>query len=236
MAPVCRRLAAAGLGARRLEFACCRADWRIERIAIGTSLPSRDPLHLARLLAERIERIDPGPGIDAMILSAPEAAALSPGQLGLVAGPGPERPEALLIDRLANRLGAGNVFCLTPVESHVPERAMRRVPALAGGRPPGDWRAPLPRPVRLLSPPDPVEVVAPVPDDPPLMFRWRRTLHRVRRAEGPERIAGEWWRDAGGIRDYYRVEDESGRRYWLYRDGLYRPAPPPAWFLHGLFA
>jgi protein ImuB len=93
--------------------------------------------------------------------------------------------------------------------------------------------------VRLLRRPEPIEAVAPVPDDPPVMFRWRRLQHRVRRADGPERIAGEWWRgaeDAAELRDYYRVEDEAGRRFWLYRAGLYVPREAPRWFLHGVFA
>jgi protein ImuB len=78
-----------------------------------------------------------------------------------------------------------------------------------------------------------------VPDGPPIRFRWRRVLHAVIRADGPERIAPEWWRTPEGTatRDYYRVEDENGRRFWLYRDGLYdRETGTPRWFLHGLFA
>jgi protein ImuB len=150
---------------------------------------------------------------------------------------------APLVDRLANRLGAGNVLRLIPENSHLPERAARAVSVLDDrhdAKHRQDWAAGRPRPIRLLATPDPIEVMAPVPDDPPLMFRWRRVPHRVRRAEGPERIALEWWREpeAGtdGIRDYYRVEDEAGRRFWLYRRGLYRPDTPPAWFLHGFFA
>jgi len=91
------------------------------------------------------------------------------------------------------------------------------------------------RPVRLFPRPEPVEAMAPVPDDPPLWFRWRHIGHRVRRADGPERIAGEWWREESPPRDYYRVEDEEGRRFWLYRCGLYQPQARPQWFLHGIF-
>ncbi|MBM3541578.1 MAG: DNA polymerase Y family protein, partial [Alphaproteobacteria bacterium] len=111
---------------------------------------------------------------------------------------------------------------------------------------PPPWPARGPRPLRLFDPPEPVDAVAPVPDDPPVMFRWRRVIHRVARADGPERIAPEWWRapkaetsDAGTAaattRDYYRVEDTEGRRFWLYRHGLFRPGAAPAWFVHGLF-
>jgi protein ImuB len=120
------------------------------------------------------------------------------------------------------------------------------LPALAeGGKNTASWPAGSPRPIRLLVPPEPVEATAPVPDDPPILFRWRRLLHRVRRADGPERIAAEWWRAADpiahlgasdDIRDYYRVEDESGRRFWLFRAGLFRPGHPAHWFVHGVFA
>jgi protein ImuB len=143
---------------------------------------------------------------------------------------------ASLVDRLANRLGPVHVLRLVPVDSHVPERAVRRVPVFERAAS-GTWPASMRRPIRLLVPPDPIEAMAPVPDDPPRLFRWRRNVHRLRRAEGPERIAAEWWRDGGdGIRDYYRVEDEAGHRFWVYRRGLYRPDVPSAWFLQGFFA
>jgi protein ImuB len=95
--------------------------------------------------------------------------------------------------------------------------------------------------VRLFRRPEPIEAMAPVPDDPPIQFRWRGRLHRVRKAEGPERIGEEWWRrpidevSPAAVRDYYRVEDETGARFWLFRAGLYDPDNPPRWWLHGLF-
>ncbi len=149
---------------------------------------------------------------------------------------------AALVDRLDNRLGLGAVRRLAPYESHLPERAIRPLPPFATVAP--TLQIPLPpRPARLLPVPEPVEATAPVPDDPPILFRWRRRLHRVRRAEGPERIAAEWWRQGTDgleaiedLRDYYRVEDETGRRFWLYRAGLYRPDRAARWFLHGVFA
>ncbi|MGO8915789.1 MAG: DNA polymerase Y family protein [Stellaceae bacterium] len=144
---------------------------------------------------------------------------------------------AALVDRLANRLELSSVGRLEPRQSHVPERAQRLAPAVAV--PQGAWRLDPPRPIRLLPRPEPVEAVAPVPDDPPILFRWRRLQHRVRRADGPERLCGEWWRggtEAAALRDYYRVEDEAGRRFWLYREGLFLPQRAPRWFLHGLFA
>jgi len=246
MALLCRRLEEEGLGARRLELACFRVDAQVERIAIGTSRPSHEPGHLGRLMTEKIGEIAPGFGIELMQLRALAVEPLAARQLGLDAGQA-DGAVAPLVDRLANRLGARNVLRLMPENSHLPERAQRAVSVLDerhGGKPKQDWPVARPRPIRLLTYPDPIEVMAPVPDDPPLMFRWRRVPHRVRRAEGPERIALEWWREpengqsgAGtdGIRDYYRVEDEAGRRFWLYRRGLYRPETVPAWFLHGFF-
>ena len=144
-----------------------------------------------------------------------------------------------MLDRLANRLGAGRVWRAAPVESAVPERTVRRLAPLApsGGR---DWPAALPRPVRLLCPPQPVEALALLPDHPPAAFTWRRRRFRVRRADGPERIWGEWWRrdaEALAARDYWRVEDEAGRRFWLYRrgDGVDPASGDLRWFLHGMF-
>jgi protein ImuB len=144
------------------------------------------------------------------------------------------------VDRLTNRLGEGAVWRAEAFPSHAPERAVRRRPPLS---PPGgpDWRSGLPRPVRLFARPEPIEVIAPVPDDPPVQFHWRGQRHRVRRAEGPERLAQEWWRrpfetaDPSRTRDYYQVEDEAGARFWLFRAGLYDPENPPRWWLHGLF-
>ena len=241
MALLCRQLEEEGLGARQLELACFRIDARVERIAIGTSRPSHQPDHLGRLMTEKIDGIAPGFGIELMQLRALAVEPLAPRQLGLDAQ-AEDGAVAPLVDRLANRLGARNVLRLLPENSHLPERAERAVSVLDDrhdGKRRQDRPVAQPRPIRLLAYPDPIEVMAPVPDDPPLMFRWRRVPHRVRRAEGPERIALEWWREpeAGtdGIRDYYRVEDEAGRRFWLYRRGLYRPEIPPAWFLHGFF-
>jgi protein ImuB len=236
---LCRSLADAALGARLLMLVLHRVDGESASLAVGTARPSRDVAHLARLFAERIERIDPGLGIEDMVLTAKTVEPLAPAQLALPAAGASSDDEdvAPLIDRLANRLGARSVGRLLPQEAHLPERAQRFVFAFApGGK---VWDADRPRPVRLLPRPEPIEAVAPVPDDPPLMFRWRRRLYHVARAEGPERIMGEWWRgarEAELLRDYYRVEDEDGRRYWLFRSGLYRPEIRARWFLHGLCA
>jgi len=237
---LCRSLGEEGLGARLLVLTLHRVDGESASLAVGTARPNRDAAHLMRLFAERIERIDPGLGIEDMMLAARRAEPLGARQLALPrAGQDGVTADdaAMLIDRLANRLGARSVGRLVPRAAHLPERAQHFVFAFATG---GDaFRADQPRPVRLLPFPEPIEAIAPVPDDPPLNFRWRRRLHRVARAEGPERILGEWWRgerEAELLRDYYRVEDEDGRRYWLFRAGLYRPDAAARWFLHGLCA
>jgi protein ImuB len=247
------RLTAAELGARRLELSFLRVDARVERAAIATSAPSRDPDRLAKLLAEKLTSVDPGDGIDAAILAAIVVEPLTPLQLALTPaareaaasfGPPPAIDLAPLVDRLVNRLGDDAVKRLEPLERHVPEMAQRAVAPLATIvkrdhlKRVGAWTEAPTRPVRLLPAPEPIEVVAPVPDDPPLLFRWRGVAHRIARADGPERIAGEWWRnDRRAARDYYRVEDEHGARFWLFRDGLWSADDaPPRWFLHGFFA
>ena len=148
-----------------------------------------------------------------------------------------------LADRLATRLGRGRVRRLRPADTHIPEQAQLELPA-ADAPPPLPWQEPESgepptRPFHLFDPPQPIEVIAEVPDGPPHQFRWRRQAHAVRRYEGPERIAAEWWRrrDNGGLtRDYYRVEDAQGRRFWLFRHGLYDEKPDPRWYIHGVFA
>jgi protein ImuB len=244
---LCRRLDEEMKGARRLALALYRTDGTRQCAAIGTSRPAREAGHLARLFAEKLDGLDHdfdhGLGIDLLELTAPVVEAMEPVQTDSLPAANEDTPAALatLVDRLTNRLGITEVRRLVPVASHVPERAQRPAPAL-GSVPtaPDGWRRTRPRPLRLFVRPQPVEAVAPVPDDPPLLFRWHQQLHRIRRADGPERIADEWWHGStpaeAELRDYYRVEDEAGRRFWLYREGLYDPARPPRWFLHGLFA
>ncbi|MBP2230304.1 protein ImuB [Azospirillum agricola] len=261
---LCAGLEAAGRGARRLALEVHRTDRRLDdapqRLTLGTSRPVRDPAALARLFGQILERIEPGPGIETMILTATETAPLGAIQAALD-GEGDDTGLGELVDRLGTRLGERAVLRLVPRESWLPERSVAPAPPLAtsalatsppgrssaAGLPIARWPDDRPRPVRLLSPPEPVEATAPVPDDPPLQFRWRGALHRVRHADGPERIETEWWRPrtdrgadrTGNPRDYYRVEDRDGRRFWLFRDGLYRPDMPPdatpRWYLHGFF-
>jgi protein ImuB len=256
------RLAREGTGARRLALAFHRVDGRVERIMLGTAHPSRDPRHLAALFKERLDTIDPGLGVEDMILAAFAVEPLPPEQIGFsgsFVGEG-TRGVAALLDRLGNRLGLAALSRIEARESHIPERASVRVPigepaapvvtrTKAGGRPtPGSGSLDLRfrgddgiRPIRLFEPPEPVEASWLLPDDPPFRFTWRRRAHRVKRADGPERIAEEWWRPGASeavdaIRDYYRVEDEEGRRFWLFRAALPGGGQPPRWYVHGVFA
>jgi protein ImuB len=221
----------------------------VTRLAAGTSTASRDPAHLARLFREKFRQagddFDAGYGIEAMSLAALAVDALSPAQATLAADEAKAHDVDVLIDRLGNRLGARRVRRLAARASHMPERAVMALPAMGEAAAPSAWRMPelahrdgvVGRPLRMLSAPEPVEVTAEIPEGPPKQFRWRKVLYEIARAEGPERIAPEWWRrDGGRTRDYYRVEDIDGRRFWLYRDGLYtRDADLPRWYLQGMF-
>ncbi len=245
-ARLCARLETHGHGARRFEVGFCRVDGKVLPLSVGLALPGRDAVRIAKLFAPKVEAVDPGFGVDAVLAWAYEVEPVTGRQgnaLGTLA-PAPEDGLVPLVDRLTNRLGVDRVWRAAPAESHVPERAVVRAPAL--GAAPAEaapWDPETPRPLRLFRRPEPLDqVVALTPDEPPRRFRWRGRTHEVRRAEGPERIGEEWWRQkidevsVGPVRDYYRVEDAEGARFWLFRAGLYGdPAAPPKWWLHGLF-
>ncbi len=237
---VCAKLLRQGLGARQIDLVFTRVDGASQNFRVGTSAATRDAGHILRLLRDRLESVDPGFGIEAAYLAATACDALGARQsVSDLAALRSEPDLSLLVDTLANRLGADRVFKLAPVESDLPERSVRRVPPLA--RAAADWPEDLPRPARLISPPQRVKVLALLPDHAPKNFVWRDRAYRVRRADGPERIFGEWWVSAAehaAVRDYFSVEAEDGQRFWLYREGN---GEDPAtgthdWYLHGLFA
>lgn len=241
---LCDRLRVEGQGARRFELVFHRVDGKGFPARVGLSVAGRDARVLTRLFAPRLEAVDPGFGIDAVTLSADGVEPMSAAQHRLDAGRAAmaEESVAALVDRLANRLGEDAVWRAEVFESHVPERAVRAAPAVSTPAPDG-WDPDKPRPVRLFPHPEAIEAMAVVPDEPPMTFTWRGLRRRVVRSEGPERISEEWWRkpidDVGPafVRDYYRVEDETGGRYWLFRAGLWGdPDNPPRWWLHGVFA
>jgi protein ImuB len=238
-AQLCYALVQKGLGARRLDLICQRVDSRAQAVRVGTGLPLRDVKRMTRLLCDKIETIDPGFGIEVMTLTAivAEPLALKQGASALIEEPEPD--VSGLIDLLANRVGEQKLYRVAPVASDVPERSVRHIPALApetGAEWPGRW----PRPSRLLTHPEPIDTVALLPDHPPVSFTWRGVRRRVKRADGPERVFGEWWKRAPelvAVRDYFRLEDDAGERYWVYRAGggedpLTGSQP---WFLHGIF-
>ncbi len=239
-----RLLEARGEGGRAFEASFHRSDGHVERLSVETGQPVRESEVLGRLFRDRLDALadplDPGFGFDLLRLSVLAVEPFAVRQKSLDGRTVAADEVAALVDRLGARFGAGAVVRFAPADTHVPERAEAAVPAVELGSAAVAWARPashaLPRPLHLFDPPQPIEALAEVPDGPPLRFRWRRVLHEVARAEGPERIAPEWWRATDGpTRDYYRVEDAGGRRFWLFRQGLYGEDGAPRWFLHGVF-
>ncbi|HLG80484.1 MAG TPA: DNA polymerase Y family protein [Bradyrhizobium sp.] len=269
-------MAQQGKGARQLTACFFRTDGVVRGIVVETGQAVTRAEVIDRLFRERLESLsdplDPGFGFDLVRLSASRTEIVVQQQHDLDAHVHDNDELAALIDRIAARIGSHRVIVHLPQDTHIPERAELPVPAqqnlVAASQaawPPREDEPPL-RPLRLFERPEEIQVIAEVPDGPPARFVWRRASHAVVRAEGPERIAMEWWRSDGqkqgqepgqaqgqkpgheqgrGLtRDYFRVEDEAGLRFWVYRDGLYdrerdpktgRPVQP-AWFMHGLFA
>ncbi len=251
-------LAEAGLGARVIDLVADRIDGVPQRLRIGLARPTRDGAHLLRLIVRRIEEIAPGYGIDALALHVRRADPLGAEPFAETLE---DRPPDLapLIDTLANRIGISALWRSVPVESDVPERSVAAAPPLDPppraapkskpddvrqldrSRPLHPWDARWPRPVRLLRRPELLDhVLAELPDQPPKRFTWRGMAHRVVRADGPERILGEWWKrgtERHSVRDYFQVEDDAGQRFWLFRrgDGERGETGDLAWFMHGSF-
>lgn len=227
-----------GLGLRTAHLTCLIVDGTEQLVAIGTARATRDAQHLKRMFGMRVERIDPGLGIEAMTLTARRVEELKAHTLEAGLGTS-DRPSdmAPLVDQLAGRIEPDTPFRLSSHESDVPERAVRRVEALAKPQGWPGWR----RPVRMLRRPELLShVVALLPDHPPRRFTWRGTDYRVVAGDGPERIHGEWWRNADelwAVRDYFRVEAAGGERFWLFRrgDGVDEQTGNLSWYMHGMF-
>jgi protein ImuB len=246
-----------GKGARRLEASFFRTDGAVRTIPVDTGRPVTKREVIDRLFRERLDALndplDPGFGFDLIRLSASRTEIVVQQQRDLDANVHDNDELAALIDRIAARIGGRRVVVHLPQDTHIPERAVLAAPAQhhLTAATHAIWPArvegePPLRPLRLFERPEQIKVIAQVPDGPPARFVWRRATHAVVRAEGPERVAMEWWRSEGAMltRDYFRVEDEAGLRFWLYRDGLYDreieqeegKAVQPNWFMHGLFA
>ena len=245
-----KQLEARGEGGRVFELALFRVDGAVSRTEVGTSRALRAPKLVRELFREKFaglaEEIDAGFGFDMVRLCILATAPADPSQIDLTGDSAGEADLDQLIDRIGARLGPERVGRILAEDSHVPERATRMTDVREqrterGGDPSSDICHPssvICRPLRLFEKPEPVEAIAEVPDGPPVRFRWRRAVYHVARAEGPERIAAEWWRDGNDelTRDYFRVEDPSGHRFWLFREGLFgRETAAPRWYLHGVF-
>jgi len=280
------RLGAEALGAQSFHLFLYRVDHRVMTLSVNAARATRDPTHIAQLFVHRSERLegeyDAGFGIDMIRLAAGSLSPTPDVQVGAFEIDDGAQDLARLYDRMTSRLGPLSVVRSKPVDTHIPERAIKLEPVIA--RTPDDPNAlidPPVRPLRLLPTPEPVEVIAEVPHGPPMRMVWRRMSYRVLKASGPERIEAEWWRTGQGLGfllpppdpekpdappedkakkkvivprldqhvsqlptfdaqttvcDYYVVEDEAGRRFWVFRLGLYGAAAPPRWFLHGFFA
>ena len=234
-----RELEGQGKGARRLELGLWRVDGEVLVRALEMAAATRDAHHICRLFAAKLDDVDAGFGIESVRLRASWAEPLALAQGDIEAAAESHGTSlAACVDRLTVRLGPKAVTRPVPYASHIPERAQR-------------WQAPLApepasqgelafhhRPLKLLDRPEPITVLYATPDGYPRSFRWRGQVHEVARVEGPERIAPEWWRERSSVRlrDYYRIEDEVGRRYWIYRHGLIGDGRGgmPEWYLQGL--
>ena len=234
-----RELEARGEGARRLELGLWRVDGEVAIRSLELAAATREAAHIARLFAGRLDDIDAGFGIELVRMRAARFDALAVAQADLDRAADQRGTSlATCLDRLAVRLGAKAVRRPVPHASHIPERAQRWQPPLAPGPTEQEELAFHARPLKLLDRAEPIAVLYATPDGYPKQFRWRGGLHEVVRVEGPERIAPEWWREKGTarLRDYYRIEDGEGRRYWIYRLGLVGDGRGglPGWFLQGL--
>ena len=230
-----------GQGARRLELGLWRVDGEVVVRGLELASATRETAHIARLFAARLDDVDAGFGIECVRLRASWAEPLAVPQADIEAKAEVQGTSlAVCIDRLTVRLGAHAVQKPVPYASHLPERAQRWQPPLEPKTASQGGFAFHARPLKLLDRAEKIAMVYATPDGYPQRFRWRGELHEVTRVEGPERIAPEWWREKGStrLRDYYRIEDQAGRRYWIYRLGIAGDGRggPPDWFLQGLCA
>lgn len=234
---LCKRLQSEGLGIRSANLKSYRIDGKIEQISIGTNKPTFNIPHLFKLFELKIARIKPALGIELFILEATKVEEVDPVQEKLWAAKPAIEDNAVaeLLDRLESKVGSGIIHRYLPEAHYWPERSIKLASSIAE-KTDIIWPTDRPRPTQLLLHPEPVQVTAPIPDYPPMLFRYKGKVHPIKKADGPERIEREWWLDAGEHRDYYTVEDEEGQRYWLFRSGHYTEDQAHQWFIHGFFA
>lgn len=234
---ICDRLQMEGMGIRKAVFTGFRVDGKIEKIEIGTHRGTNNVHHLYKLFENKISTIEPDLGIELFMIEALKYEKISPHQEKIWDSTcGLEDPGfSELMDRLANRFGNEPIQRFLPAEHYLPEKSFKQSESLSD-KSSSPWMVERPRPIQLLSRPQRIEVAAPIPDYPPMHFRYRGKLHKIIKADGPERIEQEWWIREGPHRDYYAVEDDEGRRYWIFRSGHYNEEKSPNWFIHGFFS
>lgn len=234
---LCSRLQQLEKGLRKAVFSCYRVDGKIEQVQIGTNQPSHSVKHLYKLFENKLNTIAPDLGIELFVLEAPQVEDHSPLQEKLWEGNGGLDDIRLweLTDNLSIKFGPKAIRRYLPDQHYWPERSIK-VAASLDEKSTTNWKTDRPRPIQLLGIPERIEVTAPIPDYPPMLFRHKGQLHKVIKADGPERIEQEWWLQQGEHRDYYSVEDEEGCRYWLFRSGHYTSDRSYQWFIHGFFA
>jgi len=227
-----------GLGVRRADLIVEKVDGTRQAIRAGTAKPARDVAWLTKLFKDRTEKIEPGFGIEKMTLVAVMAEPLEEAQKSSSLVEDEVIDVTPLIDIFGNR--GARVYRVAPVASDVPERSVRRIGA-ASDPVEASWVNHWRRPVRLLARPEQVDVMALMPDHPPVWIMWRGKRRKVKNADGPERIFGEWWErnsEMAAVRDYFVIEDEGGERLWIFRsgDGVDTETGSHKWFVHGVFA
>ena len=234
---LCLRLQKEGKGLRVATFKGYRTDGKIEKIEVGTNRPSCNSKHLFKLFEIKIDSLEPSLGIELFTIDASKVEDISIEQEKLWDNTGGLDDIKLseLLDRIDGKIGPGHIHRFVPDEHYWPERSFKLASSITE-KPITAWKVERPRPIQLLFWPQTIEVTAPIPDYPPMSFRYKGKFHKIIKADGPERIEQEWWLQQGQHRDYYTVEDEEGKRYWLFRSGHYDSAKLHQWFIHGFFA
>jgi protein ImuB len=232
---LCFRLQSEGKGVREAVLRCVRVDGKTVQTGIATNRGSHSVSHLLKLFRLQINRIEPALGIELFILEVPKWEAMDTPQEQLWSLDKGLADTALaeLLDRVAGKIGPQAIQRFLPAEHYWPERSVRVADSMTE-EPQTAWPLQM-RPMRLLTPPELIEVMALVPDNPPKLFLYKGKRHHITKADGPERIGREWWQDSGEHRDYYVVEDSDGQRYWVFRSGHY-DGGDARWYLHGYFA
>lgn len=234
---LCLHLQSEGKGLRTGVLTCYRIDGKIIRVEVGTNIATYSTRHLFTLFELKIGDIRPALGIELFVLEAPKVDAVTAPQEAIWSDKPDINDKTVieLLDRIAGKVGANAIHRFLPDTHYWPERAFKKSIAITD-LPTVDWRTDKPRPTELLAKPDPIEVMAIIPDHPPKFFIYKNVRHQIVKADGPERIEREWWIENGEHRDYYQVEDDQGQRYWLYRSGHYSGTQKYRWYIHGFFA